>query len=144
MAPDAADLAWLREDLAATGPEIGIVLFFHYPLEGPYSRENWFSEGGYHEKLDEALRGYRVLGIFNGHYHASGMYRWRGRDAYLVGSAKHSWHSFAVVHVTDERWTVASYNYDRRAYWWWHDKPLGGAPGREARWFSETGALVGR
>ncbi len=49
-----------------------VVLFFHYPLEGPYSRENWFSEGGYHEKLDEVLRGHRVLGIFNGHYHASG------------------------------------------------------------------------
>jgi hypothetical protein len=144
VAPDAADLAWLRADLDATGEEIGIVLFFHYPLEGPYSRENWFAEGGYHEKLGEVLRGRRVLGIFNGHFHASGTYRWEGRDAYLVGSAKHSWHSFAVVHVTDTRWTVASYNYDRREFWWWHDKPLGGAPGREARWFSETGALVGR
>lgn len=61
-----------------------------------------------------------------------------------VGSVKHSSHGFAVVHVIDTRWTVASYNYDRRELWWWHDKPIFGAPGREARWLSETGRLVGQ
>jgi hypothetical protein len=144
VAPDDADLAWLREDLAATGTEVGVVLYFHYLLEGPYSSENWFAEGGYRERLHDAIAGYRVLGIFNGHFHASGAYRWKGHDAYLMGSAKHSWHAFAVVHVTDTRFTVASYNYDRKAFWWWHDKPIFGAKGREARWFAEDAALVGR
>jgi len=144
VAPDALDLAWLRQDLAAVGPEVGVVLYFHYPLEGPFSRDNWFSNGGFHEQLQQALQGYRVLGIFTAHYHATGIYRFRDHDAYLVGSAKHSWHSFAVVHVTDQRWTVASYNYDQRAFWWWHDKPIFGAPGHEARWFSTSGTLVGR
>jgi cytolysin (calcineurin-like family phosphatase) len=143
-APNDADLAWLRGDLAEAGPDVGVVLYFHFPLEGPYSTGNWFGDGDYRRKLHDVLGGYRVLGIFSGHYHASGLYRWRGYDAYLEGSVKHSWHSFAVVHVTDERMTVASYNYDRRAFWWWHDKPIFGAPGRESRWISETGAIVGK
>jgi len=144
VAPDGDDLAWLEQDLALAGPEVGVVLYFHYPLEGPFSRDNWFSDGGYHEKLRDVLAGYRVLGIFNGHYHASGPYRSHALDAYLVGSAKHSWHSFAVVHVTDTRWTVASYNYDRRAFWWWHDKPIFGATAEAREWFADDRAIVGR
>jgi hypothetical protein len=143
-APNDDDLAWLRGDLAAAGKDRGVVLYFHIPLAGAYSKGNWFGDGDYHEKLFNILAGYRVLGIFNGHFHATGMYRWRGYDAYLVGSAKHSWHSFVVVRVTDERMTVASYNYDRRSFWWWHDKPVFGAKGRQAQWFSEGAALVGK
>jgi hypothetical protein len=142
-APDDDDLAWLRADLEATGPAVGVVLYFHYPLEGAFSRGNWFGDGQYRARLHEVLAGYRVLGVFNGHFHASGTYRWKGLDAYLVGSAKHSWHSFAVVRVTDTRMTVASWNYDRQGWWWWHDKPVFDAPGAERRWFSGTGALVG-
>jgi hypothetical protein len=142
-APNDEDLAWLRSDLDAVGRDVGIVLYFHFPLAGPYSRGNWFGDGGYHERLHETIAGRRVLGIFTGHYHASGVYRWRGFDAYLVGSAKHSWHAFSVVRVTDERMTVASYNYDRRAFWWWHDKPVFGAGGREAKWFSADADLTG-
>src|SRR6185369_11751431 len=107
-APDAADLAWLAEDLAATGPDVGVVLFFHFPLEGHAAHDNWFGGGTHHDDLERVLAGYRVLGIFNGHAHTSGMYRWRGYDAYIEGSVKHAWHSFSVVRVTDTRWTVAS------------------------------------
>ncbi len=138
-APDAADLAWLREDLDITGPDVGVVLFFHYPLEG--KETYWFGAGPYRAELERALAGYRVLGIFNGHFHTSGAYRWRGYDAYLEGSVKHAWHSFSVVHVTDTRWTVASYNYDRRAFWWWHDKPVFDARGPTSSWFSEEDRL---
>lgn len=143
-APSEVDLDWLRADLAAAGPDVGIVIYFHIPLAGPYSKGNWFGDGDSPERLHEILARYRVLGIFNGHFHASGAYRWRGHDGYLVGSPKHSWHSFVVVRVTDERMSVASYNYDRRAFWWWHDKPIWGARGGEARWFSDGAALVGR
>jgi cytolysin (calcineurin-like family phosphatase) len=143
-APSAADLAWLRDDLARTGPGIGVVLFFHYPLDGPTAKDNWFGGSSLPDELAETLAGYDVLGIFNGHFHTSGMYRWRGWDAYVEGSVKHAWHSFAVVHVTDTRWTVASYNYDRGAFWWWHDKPIHGATGMESRWLSEADSLVGK
>jgi hypothetical protein len=140
-APDDGEIDWLREDLAALGPEVGVVLFFHYPMEGPYSRGNWFAEGDHHERLHRALAGHPVLGIFNGHFHASGRYRWRGHDGYLQGSVKHSWHSFSVVHVSDTRFTVASYNYDRRAFWWWHDKPIFGAAGGERSYFAKDASL---
>lgn len=141
-APNDRDLEWLRGDLATRGSDVGVVLFFHFPVEGPSSRGNWFGD---HERdlLADVLAGHRVLGIFSGHHHAAGMYRWHGYDGYLSGSAKHAWHSFSVVHVTADRMTVASYNYDRRAFWWWHDKPIFDAQRPEAKWFSRDAELVG-
>lgn len=137
-APDDDDLAWLAGDLAAVGPEVGVVVFFHFPLASHGARDNWFGAGdSHHDALARVLEGYRVLGIFGGHAHVSGFYRWRGLDGYLEGSVKHAWHSFSVVRVSDARFTVASYNYDRRAFWWWHDKPIHGAPGQEASWVAD-------
>ena len=130
-APDHEDLEWLERDLDAVGREVGLVLYMHFPLEGPYT-DNWFTEE-YKDHLEEVLRGRYVLGIFHGHYHASGSYRWRGFDIYNVGSPKHGFTSFAVVRVTDARMTVASWNYERKAWWWWHDKPIFGRAGDEKR-----------
>ncbi len=140
-APDDQALAWLKKDLEAQGLEVGIVLYLHFPLRGPFSR-NWFGDGDYRDKLRAVIDGYRVLGIFHGHYHASGTYQWQGYDVYNLGSAKHRWQSFAVVRVTDERFTVASWNYQRKAWWWWHDKPIFDAPGRPRRWLSSSAALI--
>ncbi len=140
-APDDEDLAWLAKDLQAQGRDVGVVLYFHFPLKGPFSR-NWFGDGDYREKLRTVIDGYRVLGIFHGHYHASGTYQWHGYDVYNLGSAKHRWQSFAVVQVTDERFTVASWNYQRKAWWWWHDKPIFDAPGKPRRWLSSSAALI--
>ncbi|MEP7123640.1 MAG: metallophosphoesterase [Byssovorax sp.] len=142
-APNHADLAWLRADLDAAGPDRGTILYLHFPLEGPNSTGNWFGDGDYRAQLAELLAGHEVLGIFNGHSHTSGRYSWQGYDAYMEGSVKHIWHSFAVVHVTRERMTVASFNYDRQAFWWWHDKPIFGAAGEARQWFAEDATLVG-
>lgn len=141
-APTHADLAWLRTDLDAAGPDRGIILYLHFPLEGPGSTGQWFGDSE-RAKLADVLAGREVLGIFNGHAHTSGRYRWHGYDAYMEGSVKHIWHSFAVVHVTRERMTVASYNYDRQAFWWWHDKPIFGEAGEARQWFSDDAVLVG-
>ena len=130
-APDHEDVAWLTRDLEKAGKEVGVVLFFHFPLEGPYT-DNWFTSD-YKDALVNALAGYRVIGIFHGHYHASGTYRWRGFDVYNVGSPKHGFSSFATVRVTDTTMTVASWNYERRAWWWWHQKPIFGAKGATQR-----------
>jgi cytolysin (calcineurin-like family phosphatase) len=140
-APDDEDLAWLEKDLQGQGREVGVVLYFHFPLTGPFSR-NWFGDGDYRSKLRDVIDGYQVLAIFHGHYHASGTYRWQGYDVYNVGSAKHRWQSFAVVRVTDERFTVASWNYRTKAWWWWHDKPIFGASGKPRRWLSSSAALI--
>ena len=39
---------------------------------------------------------------------------------------------------------LAVYNYDQRAFWWWHDKPIFGAPGEAREWFAGDSAIVGR
>lgn len=140
-APDHEDIAWLSDDLARVGPEVGLVLFFHFPLEGPFT-DNWFVTE-YKDALHAALEGHPVLGIFHGHHHASGSYRWRGIDVYNVGSPKHSFTSFAVVRITDQRMTVASWNYELGAWWWWHDKAVFGDQGPELRYLP-PGMVGGR
>jgi cytolysin (calcineurin-like family phosphatase) len=124
-APDDTGFEFLTDDLSKLHPDVPLVLYFHYPLSGPYSEGNWFGQGDYRSQLARAIEGRNVLGIFHGHYHASGAYRWRGHDVYNVGSPKHAFHSFAVVHVSDSFMKVASYDYEREAWQWWHGKPLG-------------------
>lgn len=140
-APDDEDISWLRKDLAAAGREVGVILYFHFPLKGPYS-DNWFGQGNYRDTLMKALDGYRVLGIFHGHYHAAGHYRYGGYDIYNVGSAKHGHKSFAAVQVRDDRMVVASYNYRWKRWWWWHDKPVFDAPGRGRFWAQPNAGLI--
>jgi cytolysin (calcineurin-like family phosphatase) len=128
-APDERDLEWLGKDLASVGGERPVVIYFHFPLLGPFSEDNWFGRGNYRQELARVIAGYNVIALFHGHYHASGRYRWQGIDVYNVGAAKHKRHSFAVVHVSDERLQVASYHHGRERWEWWHRKPINGAAG---------------
>lgn len=122
---DDETLAWLARDLAAAGTDVPVVVYLHFSLAGPYSDSNWFGKGDYHDKFAAALKGYNVIGIFHGHYHASRRYQWKGYDVYCVGSAKHAAKCFAVVHVTDRRMTVASWYWHGIPGWWWsHDKAI--------------------
>ncbi len=138
--PDAQGLALLRSELARLGPRTPVVLFFHYPLLGPFSGRRWFSDGDHRDELRRVISGHRIVAIFHGHFHGSGHYRWHGYDVYNVGSAKHRYRSFAVAHLSDERLSVCSYNYEAGRWWWWHAKPVaatkagattGGAAGAE-------------
>jgi cytolysin (calcineurin-like family phosphatase) len=142
-APDDEDLAWLERDLDAVGAEIGIVIYFHFPLEGPFSQGHWFGDRDYRDKFRKSIDGRNVLGVFHGHFHGTGPYQWRGLDVFNVGSAKHGRYSFAVVRVRDDRMTVASYNYRQKRWWWWHDKPIFGADGRARVWRAPGQGLVG-
>jgi len=122
-APDDDDIAWLERDLAEVGRERPVVVYFHFPLRGPFS-DNWFGRGDYRSHLAATLRGHNVVALFHGHYHASGRYHWEGHDVYNVGASKHRRHSFAVVHVDDTRIRVASYQYVLGRWEWWHEKPI--------------------
>ncbi len=126
-APDDDGLAFLERELRAVGVDRPIVLYLHFALRGPFSTGNWFADGDYKARLARALFGYNVVGLFHGHYHASGRYQWEGIDVYNVGSTKHDRHSYAVVHVTDTRFTVASWHYSANVWEFWHDKPINGA-----------------
>ena len=93
-----------------------VLLWFHYPLAGPYS--DWWTED---EKtaFRKTVEGYSIVAVFHGHYHRSGHYRWRGLQVYNVGSPRHSDHSFAAVRWRAGRLDVASWDWDR-GDWAWH------------------------
>lgn len=77
----------------------------------------------------KALEGANVLGVFHGHYHATGFYRYHGLDVYRAGSPKHSWHTFTVAQIADRKMKVASWDYDKQGWGWWHGKPVLGGEG---------------
>ncbi len=128
--PDESILKWLKDELKRVGTQRPVIVYFHFPLLGPYSTGHWFAKGDYRRRLKRTLDGHNVIAIIHGHYHASAAYRWNGYDIVNVGSAKHGWHSFAVVHVTDDALRIASYNYTEKRFWWWFSKPINGAVGR--------------
>ncbi|MCC6523492.1 MAG: metallophosphoesterase [Polyangiaceae bacterium] len=140
-APDENDIVWLRDELRRLGKDIGIVLLFHFPLTGPYSH-GWWWEDRHRAALRDLLDGYPVLGIFHGHYHANGSYRWNGLDAYNPGSVRHGGRGFIAVRIEDTRMTVAEWSYKLGGFTWWHQKPIFGAPGKEQRVL--TGAVIGQ
>ncbi len=117
--------AWLERDLDALPKDTNIVLYQHFPMRGAWSTGQWFGDGNHRNQLRRVLEQRNVRGIFHGHNHETGHYRWGGHDTYLAGSPKHSWRNFLVVHITDERTTVAAYHYERKSWWWWHDKRVG-------------------
>lgn len=125
-APDDDDLAWLRRDLDAMPKGSGVVIFLHFPMLGGFSRGQWFGDGDYRDKLAAVLEGRDVLGIFHGHYHATGLYTWKGFDVYRAGSPKHSFHAFDVVEIADQKMKVASWDYDAKAFTWHHEKAVFG------------------
>lgn len=123
-APDDQGLRFLAQDLSKIEPDVPVVIYLHYPLLGAYSNDQWFGRGNFRERLAEQLRGHRIVGIFHGHYHATGAYRWHGFDVYNVGSPKYVHQSFAVVEVTGSTMKVAEYDYSLKKWIWWHVKSL--------------------
>ncbi|MFO0735366.1 MAG: hypothetical protein U0270_05785 [Labilithrix sp.] len=109
--PDEEGLRWLAKDLDTQAKDVPLVIFFHLALLGPWSTGNWFDDA-YKERFAQAIAGRRVVAIFHGHHHATGHYRWKGYDVWKPGAVKHGAHTFAVVHATDETWTLDSYNWD--------------------------------
>jgi 3',5'-cyclic AMP phosphodiesterase CpdA len=123
-APNKAGMAFLKKDLQTIEKGVPIVIYMHYPLAGPYS-ENWWSKRKGQDKLRRALRGHNVVAIIHGHNHATGAYRWKNYDAYIVGSPKNANnHTYLVVRVTNDKLAVAALNYDTDSWWWWHEKPI--------------------
>ncbi len=112
-APDDEGLAFLERDLANVDADVPVVRLFHLALEGPWSTGNWFADGDYKDRLFTLGARHDVVGIFHGHHHATGHYRWRGIDVWKPGAVKNGAHTFAVVHLTDARFTVSSFDWDR-------------------------------
>jgi len=111
-APDEEGLAFLSRDLARLARDVPIVLYFHLALSGPWSTGNWFAEGTFKDRLAAIVESHEIVAIFHGHHHATDHYTWHGVDVFKPGAVKNGAHTFAVVHVTDDRMTVAAYDWD--------------------------------
>ena len=137
--PDAAGCRWLAGDLAATGVERPVVIFFHYNIEGPHA-DAWSDREK--DAFAETIGPYNVVGIFHGHWHGTGRYRWAGSDVYNVGVVKRGTRSFAVVRVTDTAMTVAYWNWESKRWDLAHRKGINGAPDPAAPAASTAPAAV--
>jgi cytolysin (calcineurin-like family phosphatase) len=105
--PTAANRRWLANDLARLRPRQPVVLFFHYNLEGPYSR---YFKPAERAAFRDVVAPHNVVAIFHGHYHPEQRYVWNGIDVFDVGSP--FWDTtFAVVRITREHLQVASWNW---------------------------------
>ena len=115
--PNAARLAWLREELARVGPSRPVVIYFHFAFTGPLS--DWWEEAE-KDAFRAAVEGYRIVAVFHGHYHGSGHYEWRGLDVYNVGSPRYIDRSFGVARWKDGRFAVASFDWSESRWTWSH------------------------
>lgn len=110
-APDDDGLRFLAHDLERVSADVPVILYFHLALEGPWSTGNWFGDGDFKDRLERTIRGHRVVAIFHGHHHFTEHYVWRGIDVFKPGAIKHDAHTFAVVHVTDRKFAVGSFDW---------------------------------
>lgn len=110
-APDDEGLRFLARDIERLAPDVPIVVFFHLAILGPWSTGNWFDDS-FKERLRQTLAGRNVAAIFHGHHHATGHYVWQSFDVFKPGAVKNNAHTFAVVHVTDDEWTLGSYDWE--------------------------------
>jgi 3',5'-cyclic AMP phosphodiesterase CpdA len=133
--PDDEDLAWLGRELGAVAAEEGIVVGLHYPMQGPFSQGQWFGDGPYRQRLRDVLQGHRVLALFHGHYHAAGLYAWRGLRVFRPGSPKHSWHTFDVVESDGTSIRVGCWDYDQLR--WRYGYQSASATSGEVQWADE-------
>ena len=53
-----------------------------------------------------------MVAIFHGHHHATDHYTWHGFDVWKPGAVKDGAHTFAVVHITKDRLTLGSFDWD--------------------------------
>ena len=140
-APADDGIDFLEKDLAPLADDVPLILYMHYPLSGPYSN-NWWSQQNGPEKLARVIAGRNVVGIFHGHHHASGAYRWEGYDVYNVGSPKNDFRTYLVVRAKDDQMVVAAYNYETNDWWWWHQKPINEGTGERRFWVKDPEAGV--
>jgi cytolysin (calcineurin-like family phosphatase) len=110
-APDDEGLSFLERDLDGLERDVPVALFMHFPLEGPFSTDQWFGDGNYRERLAKILVGHNIVAFFHGHHHRRDHYVWRGIDVFKPGAAKNLADSFIVARYTDTRLTVGWIDY---------------------------------
>jgi 3',5'-cyclic AMP phosphodiesterase CpdA len=121
---DAAQLDWLRADLAALAPETPILIMMHIlPIfdEGLDRTSRLDRQSA--EALAAAIDGKNVLAFFHGHWHARSVKDWNGIPviapagfAYARSGCKNGHPVLGIVQLTDTALTIYTYNWHTRAY----------------------------
>jgi hypothetical protein len=122
-APDAEGLAYVAAQLKALPLATPLILYFHLPLAGPAAHGWWFADGEGPDKLAGLLKGRNVQAIFHGHHHSTAHYVWNGIDVFRPGAVKDGEGDVAIVHVTDDEFTLAEYNYLKPGWVSYFSKP---------------------
>jgi hypothetical protein len=125
--PDEEKRKWLAAELAAVGHERPVMIVMHYGLAGPFSD---FWPAADKDDFARIIKGYNIIALVHGHWHASTHYRWHGFDAYCIGAVKNGQDTFLVVRVTETQLTVASWHWNRGDWLWWHEKPINAQAGK--------------
>jgi hypothetical protein len=107
-------LEFLEQDLKKNVGDSGraVVLFHHFGFDKAHSL-NWWTEEE-RDRYYEVISNYNIIGIFHGHSHECGIYKWKGIDIY---DAPHmQWNpeeiGFFVVNITPQKLKVAEMKYD--------------------------------
>ena len=129
---DEAQLAWLKDDLAKTGPQTPIVVLTHIPLATamlPFLRQNQPMESlvvkNAREVL-EVLSRYNVKAVLQGHTHIREVVHYQGCQYITSGAVSGNWwrgerlghpEGYAVLTVEGEsiRWEYKTYGWRARA-----------------------------
>jgi 3',5'-cyclic AMP phosphodiesterase CpdA len=121
---DAAQLDWLRADLAALAPQTPILIMMHIlPIfdEGLDRTSRLDRQSS--DALAGLLNGKNVLAFFHGHWHARSVKDWHGIPviapagfAYWRSGCKNGHPVLGVVQLTDTALAIYTYNWHTGAY----------------------------
>ena len=106
LCPGKKNIKWLEKQLEKIGPNLPIIIFFHYNMVGPFS-DYWSKK----EKRDflKLCRYFKVIAVFHGHLHQAQIKNIYGLDVFNTGACKHNCNFFMVCRVTDNLVGVCTY-----------------------------------
>lgn len=120
-----ASIDFLIDDLAQTIGNSGkpVVIFQHFDFHS--SSTDWWSNTE-RTKMYNAIKGYNIIAIMNGHSHSAGHIEWSGIDTYNPGSV---WNQgMLVVNINNDKLTIASRRNHSWSTVWKKDIDLGNSP----------------
>ena len=105
--PDHNAIIFLREELKKSLHCDPIILFFHYPLTGPYS--DWWKDEE-RVRFYETIKGKNIICICVGHYHDTYITTWNdipvisgaGSNTFIKGSFDDTGIKFDIIHSTND------------------------------------------
>lgn len=121
---DGAQLDWLRDDLAAVGPNTPVIIVMHIlPIFDETIDRTSRLDRESSEALAAIIDDHNILAFLHGHWHTQSVKEWNGIPviapagfAYYRDGCKNGHPVLGVAQVTDAGFAVYSYNWESRTY----------------------------